>query len=330
MGGKNSVVNKPLGTGSNSVNAYGRKTIGSPLWDMGASYASLQTGSIRPAIESGKRSYQGAVKQTKEILGMNPPEVTGADAVSDAKVQSFLEAGRQRGETLVGTDSASIGKEREGIRQKYKDIVDGKSMVEKQMKQDLATRQKQARAAAAVGGQGQLTAAQQQAMGRQAASDIAEARNQEYMNALNKVEKQYRGAAGDIARLEGQYGSIAVGGQAAPQVQAQGGLTVICTELHKQGYLSDSMIKKDAEYGKFVRLNRPEVYIGYRFLADPVVRLMQKSKLFSKLVSIPAVKWAENMAGNYNFTGHAISKIGEAVCGFVGNYVIKYQLRGAL
>lgn len=243
------------------------------------------------------------------------------------ETSQFMKEGRRRGEELVGVDSATVGKERADVRQKYKDILEGKSIVKKEMKQDLATRQKQARAQSAVSGQSQLAPAQQQAMGRQAASDMASARSKEYLGVLNKIEKQFRGAAGDISRLEGQYGSIGVGGQAPASGGGGGGMSVVCTELHRQGFMSDYIKAKDEEYGAMMRRERMEVFVGYLFLAQPVVKLMKKSKVFTKLISIPALKWANNMAGNKNFTGAMISKYGEKFCGIVGNILMKYNMK---
>lgn len=293
--GKNSIFDKPLGTGPGSAS----RLITDPI--------KRQAGNIK--------------NKATEVTEAALPGVGG-------KAGKFLRAGEAKGEQLVGADSREIGQERADIRQRYKDVVGGESLVRKQMKQDLATRQKQARAQSAVGGQAQLAPAQQQAMGRQASSDIATARNEEYMQALNKLESQFRGAAGDIARLSGQYGSIGVGGQPAPQINTGGTFgTVICTELHRQGYMSDGILEKDAEYGRHIRATRPEVYVGYRFLADPIVRLMQKSPMFTKIVSIPALKWADNMAGKQNITGKLISQVGEFICGIVGKLLNKKSRR---
>lgn len=286
MGGKNSFFNNPLG----EFNPFDNK--------------------IKKAAKKVGKATERAVDTA--AYGSNPAEVGG-------KAGQFLSTGKKRGEELTGVSSQDVGKERADIRQRYKDILGGESIAQKVIKQDLATRQRQARAQAAVSGASQVAPAQLQAMQRQASADLATARSKEYMNALNKLETQFRGAAGDIARIEGQYGAIGVGGQPAPQMSSSNFFgTVICTELHKQGYMSDEILEKDAEYGMQLRSTRPEVYVGYRFLANPIVRLMQKSPMFTKIISIPALKWADNMAGKHNITGKLISQIGELVCGFVG------------
>lgn len=73
-------------------------------------------------------------------------------------------------------------------------------------------------------------------------------------------------------------------------------LTVICTELYSQGYMSDSIIEADEMYGKMILEFRPEVMIGYHFWAKPIVSLMKKSKLFTDLVWVFAGPWSKQMA----------------------------------
>jgi hypothetical protein len=237
----------------------------------------------------------------------------------------MLEEGKRRGEEIVGVDSATVGQERADVRQKYKDLMSGNSIAQQQLAQQSNAMQRQQRANAAVsGGAGQMAAGQQQAMGRQAASDMANLRSQEFIQGLDKVDAQWRGATGDITKLTGQYGSILQGMQSTPTVGGPKGVfdSIICGELHRQGYMSDEVREKDRAYGKKLLATRPEVYVGYIYLATPVVRLMKKSKLFTKLISIPALKWANNMAGNKNLIGATISLVGEAICGFVGKLLL--------
>lgn len=99
--------------------------------------------------------------------------------------------------------------------------------------------------------------------------------------------------------------------------------TVICTELYNQGYYSSTILMHDIAYGIWIRKHKPEVYIGYRLWADYVVKGMQKSKLFTKIVATIAVPWAKNMAGESNKLGAFISFIGEPICSILGKISIK-------
>lgn len=99
--------------------------------------------------------------------------------------------------------------------------------------------------------------------------------------------------------------------------------TVICTELYMQGYYSAELYMHDIAYGIWVRKYKPHVYVGYRFWADPVVSLMQKSKLFSRMIATIAVPWARDMAGETNKLGAVITLIGEPICGVLGLIITK-------
>jgi hypothetical protein len=66
--------------------------------------------------------------------------------------------------------------------------------------------------------------------------------------------------------------------------------TIICSELHRQGLISDRQRRYGMMYAKQVG---EEVYKGYLISAEPIVKRMQKSKLYTRFVSlfaIPAIK----------------------------------------
>lgn len=102
--------------------------------------------------------------------------------------------------------------------------------------------------------------------------------------------------------------------------------SVICSELYRQGYMGDEMLYRDSAYGVWIRKNRPNVYRGYVFLAAPIVRQMRKSPLFTKIISIPTLAWANDMAYNNSFIGKCISFIGEPICDIVGRVVKRMRI----
>lgn len=108
----------------------------------------------------------------------------------------------------------------------------------------------------------------------------------------------------------------------AAAAQSSGG-KIICTELHRQGLLSDDVMQKDKEYGILLRNERPHVYAGYVIWARYVVVAMRKSKLFTKLVHVIAKPWALNMAYNNNKLGKIITFLGEGICGIIGKAILK-------
>jgi hypothetical protein len=95
--------------------------------------------------------------------------------------------------------------------------------------------------------------------------------------------------------------------------------SVICTELHRQGRMPTHIYLKDAEYGILLEQYYPEVLEGYHLLAKPVVKLMRASKLFSKLISYPALRWAYYIAGEEeSILGACIFHIGQPICAIIG------------
>lgn len=103
----------------------------------------------------------------------------------------------------------------------------------------------------------------------------------------------------------------------------QGG-TVICTELHRQGLMSDELYAADASYGWLMERVNPEIVRGYRLWATEFVRLMRHSKLFTRLVALLAIPWAREMSyrmGQYkhgNMLGKLLFCIGTPICRWLG------------
>lgn len=106
-------------------------------------------------------------------------------------------------------------------------------------------------------------------------------------------------------------------------------LTVICTELYSQGYMSDSIREADQKYGKMILETLPEVMIGYHYWATPIVGLMKKSKIFTDLVWIFAKPWSIQMAYEMgavdkgNWIGKLLMKVGMFFSGMIGRRLIK-------
>jgi len=105
--------------------------------------------------------------------------------------------------------------------------------------------------------------------------------------------------------------------------------SVICTELHRQGYMEDELLVLDGIFGASVDR---EVYMGYRKMADPIVEVMKKSKSFTWLVSKVTRPWVLEMAHcvrpdeyKSNIVGKIIMKIGIPLCRHVGGLNMEVQ-----
>ena len=109
--------------------------------------------------------------------------------------------------------------------------------------------------------------------------------------------------------------------------------TVICTELHRQGRISDEVYASDSVFGLRMSIEDPDVMSGYSSWAIPVVGLMQKSKLVTEIVAPFGKAWAKEMhyqetgKGQPNLLGRVIMRVGVPMCRFLGkklNYEIKH------
>ena len=168
--------------------------------------------------------------------------------------------------------------------------------------------------------------------GGAAAGAIANVERQQNQDIAASLYGQQRQSIADERSLAGNTlaGTVAMsqaakaGGtaQEMPKAPDTGGMTVICTELHRQGIMSDELYAKEVEFGKTVD---PIVMLGYTFLATPIVKIMQKSKLCTTLCSYPAMAWARDMAGDENILGSLLFMFGVPLCYFVGKLKLSFS-----
>ena len=114
-------------------------------------------------------------------------------------------------------------------------------------------------------------------------------------------------------------------------ILSQTGITVICTELTRQGFMSGKVLEADWEYGKIIRKDTPEVFYGYLAWAVPYVKLMKKSKIATKLAWMIVDPWSRYIAYKLGFTekgslfGKAINFLGHKLFGFIGYTKIRLE-----
>lgn len=162
----------------------------------------------------------------------------GVDQLSPEEIRGFLAEGRQRGESLTGIKSDEVGRERRGIREQYRDILNQPSRGAERVAQARNASLKRLRQQQAGSGvSGARAQAQEMALSQDYARQAGDVRQREYLDALNKLETQFRGAGTDIMRSEGQYGSIGVGSKPTPIVESSG-ITYLCTELKNRGMIT--------------------------------------------------------------------------------------------
>lgn len=177
---------------------------------------------------------------------------------------------------------------------------------------------------AASGVKGGVAAGAVDAVSRQRDSDIAASL---YGQQRQSIADERSLASNMLAGTTGlMYGEKAANVK-QPSLPSQGGMSVICTELYCQGIMDLNTYEKDCQYGRLLATRSPHVIIGYHVWAKPIVKLMQKSELFTKIVAYPAMKWANHIAGNKkSIIGYLAVKIGQPICGIIGK--LKTQSMG--
>lgn len=247
------------------------------------------------------------------------PSLTGTYEQVAGRMEGLERAGQVYG---MGLDE--IGQSTQDIVARRRKALDGQDPATTALHQ---RKNEQLRQSKAGGG----TDAQMAQIERLSAADIGQQEFRSQDAALDDYQRLVGNIIGGTTSLEMGMGSL---GNANTDLQApqQGsGLgTVICTELHRQGYMTSKTLRKDSAYGEFIRLSDPLVYVGYIWLAMPIVAAMKKSKLFTKIISYPALAWANDMAYDNSRTGKIINKIGQPVCRFIGSLISKLHNKGII
>ena len=132
------------------------------------------------------------------------------------------------------------------------------------------------------------------------------------------------------ANKDGSYSLDAEGNGAG-----DAGGTVICTELYHQSFLPLDVFIEDQRYGAWIEKNDPYVMIGYHFLAKPVVRLMQRSPLFTQVLYTTLAKpWAVEMVvkqggnGFGSVRGKVLFSLGLPICRWIGKMLVPTKKLG--
>ena len=102
---------------------------------------------------------------------------------------------------------------------------------------------------------------------------------------------------------------------------------VICTELYKQGKLSQDLYRMDVVYT--ARKLPTTLVRGYHYWAVPMVPIIRKNKLVCDIFEYLTLKRAEEIAHivdpitypKSTFTGRLIKTVGEAICYGIGKFV---------
>ena len=243
----------------------------------------------------------------------------------NAAINAKMKEGEAIAEKYSGYTADEIGSINRRVGEERLSALDQVDPISTRIRQSGAASTRAARSVAGSEGK-QLGAGEEAQIRRDAESNAQDALFKNKQAALDAYSGTGSAlASNSLATIMG-YGGI---GTAANQPDAPEGSKVICNELHRQGYLSDEIIKKDEEYGAMIRREDYLVYIGYRAWSDPVVSAMKKSKLITELVAVFAIPWAKDMAGDGSKFGSIVNKVGTIICREIGRVkvwkIIKHQ-----
>ncbi len=102
-----------------------------------------------------------------------------------------------------------------------------------------------------------------------------------------------------------------------------GTLTVICTELHRRGWLDDNLYRGDGAYGETVE---PEIMAGYHAWGKPLANAMRRHTWLAAimwLIARPVVHEMAARAGHRflgSLIGQAMLAIGLPLCRWIGRH----------
>lgn len=271
----------------------------------------LEGGTYQPGLTNIYAKYMEPGK-----YGELPFYISGSEKEQEGALSGLNLANIGYGQNLM-----EVGQDVSDIREKLKERLSGNDPISEAIRGSkagaMATASREARAA---GMRGPASAAAAEAVGRQKDAQINESLYGQQRQSLSDL-RSFTGntLAGTISLMQGGKGE-AVQMPKAPDPQGMFG-TVICTELHKQGYMSDETYAKDSAYGKLLLI---ETIVGYHFWAIPVVNLMKKYNIVTTMIKPFALSWAKHIAGEKkSMFGYLCQFIGEPVCSMIGHYIIQ-------
>lgn len=214
--------------------------------------------------------------------------------------------------SVFGIGMEGIGSMNKQVLEKRQQALDATDPASTRIKEGANYQTRAAQATKAAQGGGNLSVGERSQIKRSAQADAGQ---QEYSNKAGALDKFSQSASNAAANTLG----LIYGDKAANVRQpTQSGLTVICTELHRQGHLSSEIMVKDHNFGVDLRKNAPHIYEGYMTFAPSVVKLMKKSRRFTSFIAFFGVAWAKDMAGQKSNLGSFVNSIGMPVCGMIG------------
>jgi hypothetical protein len=156
-----------------------------------------------------------------------------------------------------------------------------------------------------------------------------EAQKLRIQGAVDSRNLQFQVKQGLMSLTAGEIASIREADAYRQANKGGGGITIICTELHNQGYLNEDIYEADERFGNMVYENDPKLMFGYHLWAIYIVNFIKKYPLTAKYVYLLAKPWSEHMAyimgddSKKNVIGKIIHWAGVQFSYYIANRAIK-------
>lgn len=124
--------------------------------------------------------------------------------------------------------------------------------------------------------------------------------------------------SGPLGTVGKAYTTIVGGSLGGITGAKAGGGTVFCTELRRQGHLTDRQHLKAAIFGARWLKRSPDMFYGYQIWATVVVRLMRNHRWINALLVPPLYCWAREITGDKNLIGRIVLALMKPISKIVG------------
>lgn len=123
-------------------------------------------------------------------------------------------------------------------------------------------------------------------------------------------------AQGLTTGVLGAFPSV-TGSSTVSKTKGGGGMTVICSELYRQGLLDEETYRADQKFGNSVSR---ETLDGYHWFAIPIARAMRRSKLLTAIIRLPVLAWAKEMRKRVEGNGTIV--YGQGSGSYLGSFIL--------
>ena len=129
------------------------------------------------------------------------------------------------------------------------------------------------------------------------------------------------GSAERVAKFAAERSKEASIASARASNSGGGGMTVVCTELHRQNLIPYEIYIKNVKFGIELAKTKPHTFEGYLSWGMPVAKVMKSSKIATFFLAPVMKRWVNYIGGNKSIVNIIVFKSLFVVCGLLGKMV---------